>query len=101
MGARFIMHPLLLSKKGRWLVLILILVVAASEFLVIHKINSILTQLGLRPRYLSTYNLPMLFLQLISLPAQVFMVLMSAVIGGSYINRKVMGPLKRIEQWLI
>ena len=101
MGSRLLMHPVLQSKKGRWLLIVLIVVVTISSVFLKMRIYASLAQIGIQPQSLSSYELNPVVLFLLSLPFTVFIGLLGAVVGASLINRQVMGPLKRIEQWLL
>ncbi|OVE76110.1 hypothetical protein BVX98_06425 [bacterium F11] len=98
-GSRFVLHPVLLNKRSRlifiWFLMVSILIGGAIYW----KFQQILSQADVL-NDLRTTPLKWYLSVLLSPHFKVTLVLASAALAGAITAHYVVGPVRRIEQWI-
>ena len=99
MAARFVLHPVLLNKKSRHIFYWFLAVALLVGGLIYWRFNTILKDIGV---YGTTVNgdFNWFLTVLLSPHFKYSLVLGAAVLAGSLTAHHVVGPVRRIENWV-
>ena len=100
MPARFVLHPVLLNKRSRLIFIWFLFVALFLGLALFWKLDQIITQIGLSP-VVPLKSGPWYIKVLFSLHFKYSLVLAAALLGGALTAHHVVGPIKRMEQWIL
>jgi hypothetical protein len=99
--ARVLLHPLLLNPRSRSILIWYSFTVVIAIAHLWWEVFGILKQADITLRFFSSPNAVPLLRFLISPYSHFFILFISVLIGAATTARSVVGPVNRIEQWLL
>jgi hypothetical protein len=98
---RLLMHPVLLQRRSRAVLFWYFVAVGLTGGLLWWKICAITRSAGIDLRWWTPTEPPPLLSALLSPYVQIALVFISVIIGGTLTSISIVGPFKRIEEWLV
>jgi hypothetical protein len=99
--SRVFLHPLISNPRSRSVLISFTITIVGATVVLWLKIMSVLGQAGLGFDYFRTINTVPLLRLILSSYAQIAIVFLSVLIAAATTAISIVGPVKRLEQWLL